>query len=126
VRLLDTDVMIDVRRRHPPAVAWLRSLTERPALPGLVVMELVEGCRDGREVRALMREIAPFRVYWPSEADQTRALATFARAHLSHGLGLLDALIGETAVGLSAALCTFNVRHFRAVPGLTIEEPYVR
>ena len=32
------DVMIDVRRRHPPAVAWLRSLTERPGLPGLVVM----------------------------------------------------------------------------------------
>jgi predicted nucleic acid-binding protein len=126
VRLLDTDVMIDVRRRHPPAVAWLRSLTERPALPGLVVMELVEGCRDGREVRALMREIASFQICWPSEADQARALATFARAHLSHGLGLLDSLIGESAVGLSATLCTFNVRHFQAVPGLAIEQPYIR
>lgn len=89
-------------------------------------MELVEGCRDRQEVQALLREIAPFRTYWPSEVDQERALATFARAHLSHGLGLLDALIGETATGVSAVLCTFNIRHFQAVPGLLTEQPYHR
>jgi predicted nucleic acid-binding protein len=126
VRLLDTDVLIDVRRRHPPAVAWLASLQERPGLPGHVVMELVAGCRDGREVQALLREIAPFRLYWPTEADQERALQTFARAHLSHRLGLFDALIGECAVGLSATLSTFNVRHYQAVPGLATEQPYTR
>lgn len=89
-------------------------------------MELVEGCRNQREVRALVRRLTPFQVYWPSEADQARALDTFSRAHLSHGLGLLDALIGEAAVGLAATLCTFNVRHFRAISGLTTEQPYTR
>jgi predicted nucleic acid-binding protein len=126
VRLLDSDVLIDIRRRFPPAVAWLSGLTERPGLPGHVVMELVEGCRDGREVRRLLREITPFRIYWPTQADQERALGTYSRAHLAHGLGMLDALIGECAVGLSATLCTFNIRHFRAVPGLVTEQPYLR
>lgn len=124
MRLLDTDVLVDIRRRHPPAVAWLASLPEKPALIGLSVMELIAGCRDGREVRAVLREIVPFPIYWPTEADQKRALQTYARAHLSHRLGLLDALIGECTVGLSATLATFNVRHYRAVPGLVTEQPY--
>ena len=118
--------MVDVRRQYPPAVAWLAGLPELPGLPGLVVMELVEGCQDSREVRRLLREIAAFPIYWPSTTDQERALATFARAHLSHRLGLLDALIGECAVGVSATLCTFNLRHFRAIPELATEQPYLR
>src|SRR5712692_8605019 len=126
MRLLDSDVAIDVFRGHAPAIAWLTALPDPPGLPGPVVMELVEGCRNRREVQALMRRLTPFQVYWLSDADQMRALATFARAHLPHGLGLLDALIGEAAVGLSATLCTFNVRHFRAIPGLTTEQPYTR
>ena len=45
--LLDTDVMIDVLRGHPPAVAWLGTVrTEVIALPGYVAMELIQGCRD--------------------------------------------------------------------------------
>jgi len=40
--LLDTDIMIDVLRRYPPALAWLTSLgTTQLALPGYVVMELI-------------------------------------------------------------------------------------
>jgi predicted nucleic acid-binding protein len=107
-------------------VDWLASLDERPGLPGLVVMELVEGCRDAREVRTVMRRLASFRLYWPTEADQERALQTYTRAHLSHRLGLLDALIGECTVGLAATLCTFNIRHFGSIPNLVTEQPYSR
>jgi predicted nucleic acid-binding protein len=39
--LVDTDVLIDVQRGHPPALAWFAGLTELPAVPGFVVMELV-------------------------------------------------------------------------------------
>ena len=38
--LLDTDVMIDILRGYPPALAWLRSLDDDViALPGFVLME---------------------------------------------------------------------------------------
>jgi predicted nucleic acid-binding protein len=61
MRLLDTDVLIDLQRRHAPAVAWFGSLREVPSVPGV-----------------------------------------------------------------SATLCTFNVKHYRMVPGLVLEQPYAR
>lgn len=45
---------------------------------------------------------------------------------LSHGLGLLDALIAACAVGRAAMLHTFNIKHYRVVPGLVAEQPYDR
>ena len=39
---------------------------------------------------------------------------------------LLDSLIAACAIGLSADLCTFNLKHYQAVPGLTTTQPYSR
>ena len=48
--LIDTDVMVDIMRRYAPAVAWLDSLgSETTGLPGLVAMELLQGCRNREE-----------------------------------------------------------------------------
>src|SRR3954454_23791837 len=117
--LVDTDVLIDVQRGHPPAVAWFGGLTELPGVPGLVVMELVQDARNAREVRQALKLVAPLPVVWPTEADSARALSDFAAYHLTHGLGLLDALIAACSVGLSAPLYTFNDKHYWVVPGLT-------
>jgi len=39
--LVDTDVMVDVMRRHSPAIAWLDSLgPEAMGIPGLVAPSL--------------------------------------------------------------------------------------
>lgn len=124
--LVDTDVLIDVQRGHPPALAWFVSLTNLPAIPGLVVMELIQDAQNAREVRQALRLAAPLRVVWPTEADCGRALSDFADYHLSHGLGLLDALIAACAVGLSATLFTFNDKHYGMVPGLVTAHPYTR
>jgi predicted nucleic acid-binding protein len=77
-------------------------------------------------VQKALKLISPFPIIWPTEADCSRALADFATCHLSHGLGLLDALIAACAVGRSATLCTFNVKHYAAVPALVTEQPYRR
>lgn len=126
MEIVDTDVLIDIQRGHPPAVAWFAGLTELPAVAGFVVMELVQDARNANEVRKALKLVAPFQVIWPTEADCARALSDFAAYHLSHGLGLLDALIAACAVGQSASLCTFNAKHYRVVPGLSIVQPYTR
>lgn len=126
MRLLDTDVMVDILRECKPALAWLESLEEDPGLAGFVVMELMEGCRDKQEMNGLRKQLEPFSVYWPSDTDSNRALVTFSQRHLSHSLGVLDALIGECAVGLSASLCTFNTKHYKAIADLKTEQPYAR
>ena len=123
---LDTDVLIDVQRGHAVALTWFARLTEVPSVPGLVVMKLVQGARDAHEVRDALRLTSPLPVVWPTTADCQRALHDFTAHHLSHNLGLLDALIAACAVGLSARLCTFNVKHYRVVPDLVITQPYTR
>src|SRR5712675_2113087 len=96
--LVDTDVLIDVQRGHPPAIAWFTGLSDLPAVPGLVVMEMVQDARNGREVRRALKLTSALQIVWPTEAECGRALADFTAYHLSHGLGLLDALIAACAV----------------------------
>ena len=124
--ILDTDILIDVQRGHANAVAWFSSLTEMPSVPGYVVMELIQDAQNNGQVRKVLRLVNPLPIVWPSSTDCHKALADFTVLHLSDGLGLLDSLIGACAVGLSAELCTFNVKHYRVIPGLVTKQPYVR
>jgi predicted nucleic acid-binding protein len=125
--LLDTDVTVDILRRYPPAVAWAETAgDDRIVLPGLVVMELVDGCTDGEALARLRRGIRKHRVIWPSWKACGEALDDLVAFRLSHGLGIIDALVGRTAVDLGVPLHTFNERHYRIIPGLQTVQPYQR
>ncbi|MBD2695198.1 PIN domain-containing protein [Anabaena catenula] len=124
--LLDTDILIDIQRGHAPAITWFASLLEIPSVPGLVVMELIQNAQNTQRLRDTLKLVAPLPVIWPTEIDCAFALSNFTTYHLSDNLGLLDALIGACAVGRGAILCTFNVKHYRVIPSLTIEQPYTR
>ncbi len=124
--LLDTDVLIDIQRGHPPAITWFASLADLPSVPGFVVMKLIQDAQNIQKVRKALQLVAPLPVVWANEADCSRALSDFTTYHLSHSLGLLDALIASCAVGRSMTLCTFNVKHYRVVPGLVTAQLYTR
>jgi predicted nucleic acid-binding protein len=110
---LDSDIIIDFLRRYPPAISWLESLAdEKLALSGYVAMELMQGCN--------------FEVVWATAETCNKALEVFAEYNLSHGLGLIDALIGQTAISLGVPLHTFNVKHYSVIPNLTTVQPYKR
>ena len=107
--LVDTDVLIDFLRGYPEAVIWFESLGDTPILLcGLSALELLDGCRNRQEADRLLQLLTPYRIVWPGSRDSDRVL------------------IGETAVGLGLPLHTFNVRHFRAIPGLQVAQPYPR
>jgi predicted nucleic acid-binding protein len=123
--LLDTDIMVDIYRGYTPAVTWLGGLGNTPvALSGLVAMELLQGCANAAEQRRAEAYIRKFSLHWPTAADCSRAYQDYATFRLSHGLGLIDALIGATAVGLGRPLATFNVKHYGVITGLQIVQPY--
>ncbi len=125
--LLDTDVMIDILRKYPPAVAWLQSRGDEDIfLLGFVVMELIQGCRNKEEQEKVEKELGIYGVVWPSSEVCNEALSVFARYYLSHGLGILDALIGQTAVALNHPLYTFNQKHYAVIPYLKTVQPYDR
>lgn len=122
---LDTDVMIDILRQYPPAVAWLGSQGDKQViLPGFVVMELLQGCRNKAEQERVEKALENYAVAWPSSEVCEQALSVFSHYHLGHGLGILDALIGQMAVALRLPLCTFNQKHYAAIPDLESLQPY--
>ena len=123
--LLDADIMVDLARGYPPATAWLNGLGPASfGVPGLVAMELIQGCRNLIDQRRLEKQLQRYALYWPKLADCQRGYQDFASYRLSHGLGLVDASIGATAVGLGETLATFNVKHFAVIARLTMFQPY--
>lgn len=124
--LLDSDVVIDILRQHQPALRWLDSTVEVPHLPGYVVMELIEGCRNREEVEGMLRRIKPFPVCWSDPSECENLLQQFAAAHLSHKISTLDMLIGACALAHGAILLTFNEKHFHVIPDLQYQPPYRR
>ncbi len=75
--LLDSDVMIDLLREYPPSIAWFNTLDANEALclPGYVVMELLQGCRNKIEQTRLERELTTYGIVWLQPTDCDRALA---------------------------------------------------
>lgn len=123
--IIDTDIVIDFLRKYPPAIEWLTLLgDEEIALPGYVVMELIQGCTNKIELRGLKKFISAFEVIWPSSPTCDKALEIFVKDNLSHNLGLLDELIGQTAVSLDLPIHSFNRKHYEVIPGLVTVQPY--
>lgn len=126
MHIFDTDVSVDIVRGFTPALLWFHSLEEVAAIPGYAYMEVVGGCKDKGEIRRVRMLLSPLQVVWPNEQACSRGLTDFSQYHLSHNLGILDALIAATAINLGAILCTFNTKHFSFLPGLITEQPYKR
>jgi hypothetical protein len=123
--LLDTDVMVDILRGYEPAKDWLESVQEI-GVPGLVAMELVQGCQNAKEQKQLEKALSEYQLYWPNEDHCNLALTSFSSHHLSDNIGLLDALIAETAIEANAELATFNIKHYRVLMRLQSIQPYER
>lgn len=124
---LDSDVMIDLLREYPPALLWIESVrTQKLFLAGFVVMELIRGCSNKAEQGRVEKKLSAFQIAWPSEASCYTALDLFAKYRLSHNLGMLDSLIGITALDLGVPLCTFNEKHYSVIAQLVTVQPYPR
>jgi len=126
--LLDSDVLIDLLRKYPPATEWFSALheDEELVLSGYVAMELIQGCRNKAEQDRMRRELGVCRATWLSPTDCDKALEVFSTYRLSRNAGMLDVLIGQTAVSLGEPLHTFNQRHYSFIPGIQTVQPYMK
>jgi len=112
---VDTSVLIDLLREHPPAVELFERLVEEEATlvsSYVIRTEVLSGMRRGeeRDTRAMLDTIEWLPV-GESESEAAGALDT------------PDLLLAEVAERQGAELLTTNIKHFRELlPG--IRAPY--
>ena len=126
--MLDTDTCIYIIRRKPSeAIERLRRTpVSEVVLSSITMSELEYGVRKSsrreRNQLALLQFLMPIDVL-PYGDRAARAYGR-VRSELEkegRGIGPLDTLIGAHALSVGATLVTNNVREFRRVPGLRVE-----
>lgn len=123
--LLDTSVLVDHLRGHPPAQVALYDLLTADGAVYVSVLSAAEvrrGLRP-RQARAWGR-LAEQLTWLPVDLGIAEAAGELAAAYRgSHsGIDLVDMILAATAQSLGAALWTRNVRHFPMFTGL--QPPY--
>ncbi len=122
--LLDTSILVDLLRGSKSAREWIDSLLESArAISVITAAELLAGCRNQSEQRAVERELDLYETVWVSEEISQEALEWYKRFHLSHRVGFLDCVIGATASQNGLQVATLNLKHF-PFPDLQAKRPY--
>ena len=99
IAFLDTDVLIDCLRGTEPARVWLATAANDAfAIPGVVAMELVMGCRNQGELSQTLKFLDRFEVAWPDPPEFASAHALLVAHRLTSGLNIPDCLIAAMAV----------------------------
>ena len=89
-------------------------------------MEFLAGCENSQDRIRIEKLLKDFELLWPDARALEKAVQDFGAFRLKYGIGVLDMLIAITAINHNQVLVTFNERHFKAVPGLTILVPFHR
>lgn len=120
--VIDTDVLIWCLRGNPKAIKAIDGLETR-LISQITRMELILGCRDKTEITLLKRFLVDggFRVIPLSQEIGNRADLYLEEKHLSHGVGLPDALIAASASLQGQTLFTGNAKHFRCFSELQLK-----
>ena len=120
--LVDTDVLIWFFRGQHSAQVAIEAC--RPVeLSAVTYMELVQGVRDKEELRLLRRTIRlnGWQIFPITANISHRAMMYIENHALSDGMRLADALIAASAVESGIAIMTANTRHYRRIPGISLE-----
>jgi tRNA(fMet)-specific endonuclease VapC len=125
--LLDTDICIYVINERPAQVVaqFLAHEDEGIGISAITAAELQFGVRKSgsqRNVRALDAFLAPLTIFdFDAAAAQAYGEIRTALERKGVPIGPLDTQIAAHALALGMTLVTNNVREFKRVPGLRVE-----
>lgn len=126
---LDTNVWIDALKGRRPGIAQrLRSLS--PALvkvPAIVAAELLLGARKSNRStvarEAVSKLLLPFEVVaFDARAAEIHAAVRFDLERRGESVGPNDLVIAATVLASEGTLVTANLREFRRIRGLHVED----
>lgn len=116
--LIDTCIFIDIFRGNREYHDALKTLNG--VICSVIHMELIQGCRNAKEVRVIDNYLSIFEIRHLDNDISMKALELMRRYSKSHGLIIPDALIAATAIVIACPLFTLNVRDFKFIKGVEI------
>lgn len=125
-RLFDSDVVIDALRGRPAVRRRLQALSpDDVAISAITIAELWYGAEKSNEpdrTRALFEEfLAPFEIL-PFDRPAAQDHGRLRYRLRQRPIGDRDLLIAAIALTRRLTIATRNVREFRRVPGLKVED----
>ncbi len=119
--IFDTDVLVWALRGSAKAAATLEE-SDRRDISVVTYMELIQGARDRREIRALKAFLTDwgFQVLPLTANIGHRAAIYMEEYRLKAAICMADALLAATAVEMELTLCTGNQKHYRSISELDI------
>ncbi|MDQ1327993.1 MAG: hypothetical protein QG641_1278 [Candidatus Poribacteria bacterium] len=127
MNLIDTDVLIDYLHKIEIAEKFLESIraNEDDLIISIITrMELIQGCRNKREMFVILDILEEFQLIHITEQISWKAEELMENYTMSHGLLIPDAIIAATAINMDLVLYSRNVRHFSIIDGLKLLKPY--
>lgn len=123
VAFVDTTVLIDVLRNHPPSLTWAN---EQPRLrvSSIVAMELIYGAQDKQEQGKCIQLLKRFDLIYLNETDHAWAFDNLLRLRLGLAIQISDCLIASVCHRLQVPLYTGNLKHMRPLLGELAIKPY--
>jgi len=127
MKLIDTDILIDLSRGIADAEQFLETLRKNNQLLAISVitnMELIRGCRNKIELKNLLDFLDDFELIHISELISKKASQLIENYHLSHGIEIPDAIIASTDIITDSDLYSRNIKDFGMIRGLKLTRPY--
>ena len=123
--IVDSDVLIWASRGDLKAATLLQNM-DNVLISAITYMEVIQGTRNKRELNAFKKALKIWnaRVIPITETMCYHAMFFVETYSLSHSVSLADALIAATAKDLELPLLTGNVKHYRPLPGVSVE-PFI-
>jgi predicted nucleic acid-binding protein len=120
--IVDSDILIDAGRGEADAINCLLRLDtiSTLAISAVTEMELIVGCRNKAELKALEKFLARYHILKITDEISDRAGELLKQYFLSHSLLIADGLIAATALVHNEAFITKNQRDFRFIAGLNL------
>ena len=124
IPIIETTIIVDVIRNHPPAVVWLNMQTETFGITPYIWMESISGGNNKAERLRVGKLLKRFDMLYPTDTDMDWAMQRQIQLQLAHGFGVVDCLIASTSARLQLPLYTHNLKHFRPILGDLAQNPY--
>ena len=121
--LLDSNIVVDLLRKHQPAEVWLKTQFNL-GVTRSVWLETLEGAENLAEQQRVMTLLNDFELIELTVSDLEWATRQLIKYRLSHNIDAFDCLIAAPAFRLQLPLYTRNLKHFTPLLGSLAQQPY--